>query len=130
MIFLTETWSSECINMKVDGFELFSLHRSEKDSYSKRNSGGVAVYVKLDLIDFVSLYSTDSDDILWLKIDGSVFDLHNDIFLCLCYVVPKGSSREAFILSNIYDRVLNEMVKINSITNDNCSFIVLGDLNS
>ena len=52
-------------------------------------------------------------------------------YICvLCYVVPKNSSREAFIETDVYTRILNNMSVITNVTNEQCTFMVLGDLNS
>ena len=59
----TETWSNESTNMCVEGFSLFCLHRTDKKVNSKRDSGGIACYIKNYLIKYIDLYASDSDDI-------------------------------------------------------------------
>jgi exonuclease III len=130
IIFLTETWSNENSNMEVEGFSLFCLHRSDKKRNSKRDSGGIACYIKNHLINFVHLYKSDSDDIMWLKFDACLFALDNDMYVCLCYCVAKGSSREPFVEALVFDRILQNIIEICSLTNNECSFLVLGDMNS
>jgi exonuclease III len=130
LVFLTETWSSDLTDLNYNGFTVYSLHRLDKLKGSKRSSGGICCYVKNCISEYVQLYLCDSDDILWLKISKSLLNMDNDLFVCLCYVIPQGSSREHFIEDSVYDRILLHMVQISNETNDNCSFLLLGDLNS
>ena len=124
----TETWSNESTNMSVEGYNLFSLHRTDKKINSKRDSGGIACYVKNYLLKYIDLYASDSDDIIWLKCNSDLFNIENDVYLCLCYVVPKNSSREAFIETDVYTRILNYMSVISNETNDQCNFMVTVEL--
>ena len=116
LIFFTETWSNKFTNMDVNGFKLIALHRTDKKIGSKRDSGGIACYIRNNLLKYIDFYNSDSDDILWLKCKGNLFDIENDVYMCLLYVLPTGSSREALIQTNIFDRVLIEMAKINTLT--------------
>ncbi len=50
IILFTETWTNEYSNLHVDGFEHYVLHRLNKSPYAKRDSGGIAVYVKSYLV--------------------------------------------------------------------------------
>ena len=83
LLCFTETWSNESINMCVDGFHVFSLHRTDKKVGTKRDSGGIACYVKNCLLKYIDFYESDSDDILWLKCKGELFNIENDVYLCL-----------------------------------------------
>ena len=73
----------------------------------------------------------DSDDVLWLKLDGSLFNLSVDVFLCLVYNVPEGSSRQGLLDNiNLFDGLSDHMVHINNLTNNRCQFLVCGDFNA
>ena len=126
----TETWSNKFININVPEFTVFSLNRTDKKIGSKRDSGGIACYVKDSLLNEVSLYKSESDDLIWLKLNKSLFNLEKDVYLCLCYNVPIGSSRQSLIEVNIYDRILTDLNRIILESSNMCNFIVLGDLNS
>ncbi len=78
----------------------------------------------------VHLLKTDSDDIIWLRLSKVLFDSEEDIYVCLSYIVPEGSSREHLTENSVYNRVLADMAKISSDTDGLCSFIFLGDMNS
>ena len=78
-----------------------------------------------------TLFLTDSDGLIWLRLDGRLLNLDKDLFLCLCYNVPEGSSRLRLIDNvDIFDRISDHMVHIQNITNNKCSFMICGDLNS
>ena len=93
---LTETWTNEFSDISVAGFKDFQLNRLNKKQNTKRDSGGIALFVRDKLIKHCKLFKKDGDDIIWLKIDKHLFHLSSDLYLCLCYVIPSNSSREAF----------------------------------
>jgi hypothetical protein len=49
------------------------LHRVEKKKNTKRNSGGLAIYFRSHLTGGISKVKTDSDDIMWIKLDKTHF---------------------------------------------------------
>ena len=70
---------------------------------------------------------------MWLRLEGRLFNNQEYIFICLCYNVPEGSSRQGLIDNiDIYDRIADHMVHIQNITNNRCAFLFLvcGDFNA
>ena len=130
IILLTETWSSELTDISVNGFNVFQLDRGNKKLNTKRNSGGIALYIKSDIINYCTLIEKDSDDILWLKINGSLFNLTYDLYLCLCYIIPSGSSREPVTEVSVLDRISDFIVKIANDTHNCYNILICGDFNS
>ena len=123
----TETWLGKEVFVQVNGFKQFQLNRTLKKRTAKRDSGGVLVYIRDELVSDNTLFLTDSDD---LRLDGRLLNLDKDLFLCLCYNVPEGSSRLGLIDNvDIFDRISDHMVHIQNITNNKCSFMICGDLN-
>ena len=39
----------------------------------------------------------DNDYLIWLKLDGKYVDMTEELYICLCYNVPEGSSRQGLI---------------------------------
>ena len=70
-VLFTETWGNEFTNFHVNGFTSYMLNRTEYKANSKRSLGGIIIYLKNTLIkdDSNILYKTDSDDIIWLKLN-------------------------------------------------------------
>ena len=54
-ILLTETWASDIANLSVDGFILIQLNMVEKKHNTKRNSGGIAMYIRQSFYHYCSL---------------------------------------------------------------------------
>ena len=115
---VTETWADEVSDSSVDGFKLISLNRTERKKSAKRNSGGIALYIRNSFYKYCTLLEKSGDDIIFIKIDKHILKLSNDLYVCLCYIIPSGSSREAFIDSDVLDRLSNFIIKIANETND------------
>ena len=94
-------------------------------------SGGLIAYIRNELVTDGILFMTDSDDIMWLRLEGSSFNNQDDIFICLSFNVPEGSSRQGLIDNiDIYDRIADHIVHIQQITNNKCVFLICGDFNA
>ena len=62
-----------------------------KLSHTGRRSGGVIALVREQLKTVVENTEVDFDNILLLKLSGSVFNVDRDVFLICCYVCPQHS---------------------------------------
>ena len=102
IIMITETWLSDDCEFDVDGFKCFASHRKNNDKNSKRNSGGILIYVSEKLISNDLHVKTVDDSVIWIRLNGHLFNLDDDLFCCLVYNVPSGSSRNALIDNNIF----------------------------
>ena len=78
----------------------------------KRNSGGIAMYIRQSFYQYCTLIEKDSDDIIWIRIKGRLLNLSHDLYLCLCYIIPSSSSREALVEMDVLDRITNFILKI------------------
>ena len=81
----TKTWSNESIALNLPNFQHFCLKR-EKRKNSMRASGGIIVYIQYTYVNEKSLFFKSEDDMLWLRLGGSIFFFDTDlcIGLCLC----------------------------------------------
>ena len=50
-------------------------------------------------------------------------------FICICYIIPSGSSREAFVETDVLERISNFIIKIANKTNDSYNLLICGDFN-
>jgi len=116
--------------MSVDGFTLYSLHRKDLAVNAKRSSGGICCYIRNKYAGEVQFIKSDSDDILWLKFDGKLFDRSFDIFTALCYLVPENSSRSELADVSLYTRLSEDIIRLSDKANGRCDFLCLGDFNS
>lgn len=65
---------------------------------------------------------------IWIKFRRGLIST-DVVYLCLCYVLPTGTSRQPFVAVSVFDRLLNDMSGFVA-ENDHCSFIICGDLNA
>lgn len=126
---ICETWSNQFQNIDIDGYKCYAVHRSLIKPGSKRNSGGIACYIRSHLESGIQYIKSDSDDILWLKLCKDFFLLQTDIFICLTYIVPESSGRNALIEEDVLDRIALDMVDIQNDNNYDVHFLIVGDMN-
>ena len=79
--------------------------------------------------DSIVLLIKENDDVIWLRLDDIVGS-SDYIYLCLCYNVPAGTSRQALVEDSLFDRLMNYTVHLKSITDKVCTFIICGDFNA
>ncbi len=127
VLLFTETWTQEESDIEVKGFKYVAIHR-EKRGRAKRASGGIVVYFRSELANFVSLERSTEDCVLWVKIDKDAFNSETDLLLCTCYVLPAGSRRQ-HISCNVFDQVFDDVIELGNAY-DNSIIIVAGDLNA
>ena len=133
ILMFTESWGTVYTNFNVSGFRYFNLNRYEYKPNSKRASGGIIIYVSERILkpDAKPLLLNDNDDIIWLKFDETNSIFSDCIYVCLCYNVPQGTSRQGLIDVDIFDRLLLHIGQIKSDATDaDYKFLVCGDFNA
>ena len=130
IVCLTETWTDCYSDLHVDNFEYFVLNRSENLISSKRASGGVIVYIRNEFVNSDTLVFQSEDDIICAKINGNLLGMKNDLFLCLCYVIPENSSRQAMLNTNTFDRLTDFIASLDYKHDSGFNFVLCGDFNS
>ena len=93
MVLFTESWADDNSELFVNNFEYFALNRKLIKQGSRRNSGGIALYLRKNFVSNDTLVFTSEDDFLWIKISKSVLVSEKDLYVCLCYVTPDDISR-------------------------------------
>ena len=104
---------------------MIQLNRTDIKTSTKRNSGGIALYIQTDSLHILHIIRKA----IWIKINGHLINLSN-VYLCLCYIFPASSSREAFVETDVLERISNYVTKIANDTNDCYYLLICGDLNS
>ena len=56
---------------------------------TKRNSGGIYIFIHNIFYNNVHFLKQDCDDIIWLRVDGKVFNLPYDLYIYLCYILNR-----------------------------------------
>ena len=106
IICLTETFLERI--QPLDSFPDFLQFSSPalKLSHQGRSSGGVLLWVKRAWEKYVSVLDLLQDNMVWLKIDRTVFSCEKHVVLCGAYVCPSDSPyyRQAHVAvtSSIY----------------------------
>lgn len=123
MVMLTESWLNENSVCDVSNFGFYRQNRKLNRKNARRDSGGIIVYESDKISPHVTLIKTESDCILWLKIDSCLFEFEHDLFLCVCYNIPSGSGREAMVQRNFYDMLSDDVAYFSNVYDDKYNFL-------
>ena len=129
VILLTETWTNEQSKIELEGFTCFMLNRN-KHQRARRDSGGLVIYIRNEFCDGNTLVKVNEGCIIWVKLYGELFHIDSDLYVCLCYNTPVGSSRANYSDRSVFDMILDDILYFEAHLNGNCHFIVCGDLNA
>lgn len=55
--------------------------------------------------------------------------MNSDLYVCLCYVMTDDSSRQSLNETNIFDRLLESVVSIDSKSENISNLLICGDFN-
>jgi hypothetical protein len=95
VILLSETWISTNthINLNITGYNCDHLY-GNKTSYTRkgRYSGGISIYFKDSLNNFVKIIEKIQNGILWVELDKSLFEFKENVYICHTYIVPNTST--------------------------------------
>lgn len=97
--------------------------KNRKQAYI-RKSGGIGVFVKNDIAKHVSIVNTESEYILWVKIDRNYTKLEDDLLIGIIYIPPSQSrfySEDEF--SNLNDEITSMCSKYDYV-------FITGDANA
>ena len=98
IIFITESWFhiEKYFPFILPGFVCHNFCRRSVHRRAKRGSGGLVVFVRNSLVEFVEVAIRDDvEDRVWLSLSGPLLNSPKDVYLCLGYVAPQGSSVHA-----------------------------------
>ncbi|MES9882143.1 MAG: reverse transcriptase family protein [Sedimenticola sp.] len=107
--------------VNVPGYTFISQHRKQK---YLRKSGGIGLFVKDCYIKFVDQITTDSDYIMWVKLNKNMLTTSEDILLGLIYQPPESSRFYNADEAELFD------VEITSMCIKHKYVYLLGDINA
>ena len=113
----------------IAGYEAICSHRPKLNKRARRCSGGVILYVKEDILSFVTVIKSDIPDMVWIKLDKHRFGFVNDLLLCICYVSPNVASCQSATDHDILDQIVLDIAKF-ECDYENPLYLVAGDFNS
>lgn len=115
-----ETKLDELDHIELDNYVFFSKPRKQKAS---RRSGGIGIFVKKSINEYVKIIESDCEYVLWCTVDKCLFNTDDDVLLGAVYI-PPDSSR--FYTRDLYLQFLNEAEHRLPLSKYN---IIMGDFN-
>ena len=86
IVLLLETWCGEHSTFELEGYKYFNFNRKNQQKNARRNSGGVAMFYSLDIVECVKVIRKHFDTMIWVKLDKVLLNRDEDIYLCSAYV--------------------------------------------
>jgi len=100
-ILLFETWTNKNSDNNINGYKYF--YRKFQNRRAKRNSGGVAIYLKYSIAKGITVVKNRFDTIIWLKLHKSYFKLDYDIYIAGVYMWVENSPAYNVINEDLFD---------------------------
>ena len=125
----TETWSideNDFSHMFVD-YDVFACN-GEKPKRG-RIAGGVAIFLKHDLIGGVKLLNTKQSDSVFLLLDKQFFGFTNDIVFGVVYLPPIDSKRHERKSDLNFDSLEDVLLDLRT-SYSTANFLISGDFNA
>ena len=91
---LAETWlkASKEIQFNAQNYHIINKPRSYTHPQARRGSGGLLLYIHNRIWENIQILdNTYMDDRIWVKLICKQ-NIEKDIFICFCYLPPKGST--------------------------------------
>ena len=81
-------------SLHIDGYTWIGHNRESLHVNARRGSGGVGLFVRISVYDFlkVSLLNNDTEDMLWIKMTSICVPILT-FCICISYLPPENSSR-------------------------------------
>ncbi len=128
IICLNETWTNtntEC-NISLQGYEPFCLSRSSRHRNSNRDSGGIAVLIKNDILKYIQRQPSSNENSMWFKLSKSLCGINKDIYIGAIYIPPEHSSSNVNNIQDSWDVIEKEI----SFFQNKGPVLLCGDFNS
>ena len=103
---VSETKLDDLDLINLPGYSFVSQVRKQR---YLRKSGGIGVFVRNCLFKHVSLVESDSDYILWFKLNKSVFKTEEDLHFGAVYVPPSDSRFNTAEELSVFDVEISNM---------------------
>ena len=120
IVFLQETWLKE----KKLNFKDYVTFSSIEKVTSKRGHGGISVLIKQNLENKINFIKSQSQNIIWCKLNKNKFGLNSDIFIGNIYLPPLRSQKKT--AEDVISTLESEIQKYSK----EGQIILLGDFNA
>ena len=123
VILLNETWASEEDDYTLEGFVYHNYPRKCKHPKSKRESGGLGIFINDDIQEGAIKWAHTDDIIAWIILKKSFFGFEKDVYLGNVYIVPEGST---YLRHDEFNLLYQEILKVP----DDSEIALCGDYNA
>ena len=127
VLFISETWANEMNELGIEGYSKPICKFRKRKKSGKRDSGGLCVYFRNEIISGVEEIKWNFEDGLSFKLKASFFGWKEDSYLFCIYMRSNQSTRENINEGlNCYDELLEKL----TIVPENADVFVVGDFNA
>ena len=89
---LIETFTTEDSKLNLKGYVVDHSFQSNSNKNARRNSGGIVVYIKSEISKGTEFLHSEHEDLIWIKLKKDFFNMTNDLYIGVVYIVPSNSS--------------------------------------
>lgn len=125
LICLSEVHCGEDTIPSINGYSYFSMCRGINKKIN-RHFGGLVLYYKSEIRKGLKFLPTTTPDFFWVKLCREFFGQAKDLYLCMSYIPPEGSSYYKARGINTIDVIEQDIAKFSDMGN----IMILGDLNA
>jgi len=93
---------------------------------ARRNSGGIVLYIKEELVNGIEIVKNHYDTIIWLKLDHIFFNISEDFYICATYIWGHESPVYNTFNVDLFEILENDITYFSEFG----KVFVAGDLNS
>ena len=109
-------------HLSIPGFHLLGYKNRKKNLKSNTASGGIAIFVRDNLIKLFTIIKSGNEDTVWVKIKKEFTGMGRDIFVCTCYFSPAKGANNSQVCARLEGDILDFQKKGH--------VIIMGDLNA
>ena len=67
----------------------FNYGRHRVHHNARRNSGGIGIFIRKEIVDGIEVKKHLDDVIVWIRLKRDFFGFSNDIYIAIAYTVPE-----------------------------------------
>ncbi|CAG2252355.1 unnamed protein product [Mytilus edulis] len=125
IVCLSETHASSKDILFYNGYKCFTNCRQSK---TNRVWGGLATFIKREILQGVKLIDKTMSDMMWFKLDKNYFGFEKNLFICSMYIPPSNSSytMRTNCDKQIFEKLEQDITKFSLEGN----IALIGDLNA
>jgi exonuclease III len=125
MLLITESWGIKGLPINIPNYKVLPYPRQRLDPKAKRASGGIAIYIKENLVNHIKPLSNYFDNLVWLSISADLAGTEKPIALATVYFPPEGSTHNCD-KEDYFCRLEHDCARLR----DDFHIAICGDLNA